>query len=361
MGRRGSRKRIARGIYEDKTGRAGIYRDHQGKQREVRCPPGTSVAKVREAVDEAKRKHRGAARPTAVKGTLAAAVEKWDDLERHLASWMERRSELRAWVELYGPKKLSAVTREDVQRALSAWSAAGLKPKTLRNRLWTLRHLYHVLQGSKAETPCDDVRPPAKVRTLPGWVSPDIILAVYQRLQEAEQRGHLRDVKTRARYMVLASTGRRASEVMRATTEDVDFKRRIWRVRDGKGGWTPGGLPLNDDMLEAWRVFAEADAWGWYDTYSMARVLRHAGWPAGVRPYNLRHSVGIDMSEQGVDLQDVGAGLGHATVQTTRSAYVPILSSRMKRASEAIEGRLSGWKTGTASETESSKAAKSSS
>lgn len=345
MGDRGKRKRIARGIYEDKYGRSGIYRDRHGRQREVRCPPGTPVAEVREAVDTAKRKERGSGAASTVRGTLAAAVDKWDGLERHLASWMERRSELRAWVELYGPKKLTAITREDVQRALSAWSQAGLKPKTLRNRLWSLRHLYHVLQGSKTETPCDDVRPPAKVRTPPAWVSPDVILAVYGRLLEQERKHYLRDAKTRARFMVLASTGRRPSEVMRAKPDDVDLERGVWRVRDGKGGWTPGGLPLNEDRREAWRVFIEANAWGKYNTGSFAKRLRQAGWPPGIRPYNLRHSVGIDMSELGVDLQDVGAALGHAAVQTTRSAYVPILSSRMKRASEVLDGRLSGWKT----------------
>lgn len=56
------------------------------------------------------------------------------------------------------------------------------------------------------------------------------------------------------------------------------------------------------------------------------------------------NQLGIDMSERGVDLQDVGAALGHASIQTTRSAYVPILSSRMQRASDALAGRLSGWK-----------------
>lgn len=337
------RKRVARAIYDDKSGRAAIYRDRDGKQRELRFPHDTPISQIREDVAAAKAKSGG----TRIPGTLATAIDKWDALERHLASWRDRRSELRAWSALYGPKKMAAISRVDVQAAMSRWAEAGLAPKTIRNRLWSLRHLYHLLNGSRAPTPCDDVRPPPKGRTMPAWVSPDIILAVYERLLEQERKGLLRDAKTRARYMVLASTGRRPSEVARAKPDDLDLERGVWRVRDGKGGWTPGGLPLTDDAREAWRVFAEAKAWGPFNVSSYAKRLRTAGWPAGIRPYNLRHSVGIDMSERGVDLQDVGAALGHASVQTTRSAYVPILSSRMQRASDALAGRLSGWrKTG---------------
>jgi hypothetical protein len=142
--------------------------------------------------------------------------------------------------------------------------------------------------------------------------------------------------------MVRAATGRRPVEIMRALPEDVDLERRIWRVRDAKGGWSEG-LYLNDDMLEAWRVFAEADAWGAFNTGSMAEVLRAAGWPEGIRPYNLRHSIGMGLSELGHDLADVGGWLGHSDPRTTRSAYVPVLHSRMQRLSESLSGRLAGW------------------
>jgi integrase len=74
------------------------------------------------------------------------------------------------------------------------------------------------------------------------------IAAVAAQLEEHERRGWLRSAKTRARFMVLASTGKRPSELMRAQPHDVDFVRRVWTVRDGKGGWSPG-IYLNDDML----------------------------------------------------------------------------------------------------------------
>jgi integrase len=119
----------------------------------------------------------------------------------------------------------------------------------------------------------------------------ETILAVYRNLLEFEPSGRLHNAKTRARFMVRASTGRRPSEIMRAQREDVDLARGVWRVRDGKGGWLVA-LYLNTDMLIAWMTFIDADAWGRFNTGSQAEVLRAAGWPEHSRPYNLRHSVG---------------------------------------------------------------------
>ncbi len=305
-------------------------------------------------------KHAGSGRLGASRGTLAAAVDEWDALEKHLASYRERRAELRAWVKVLGSEPIGRITNQQCRRVVSDWADAGVAPKTIRNRLWSLKHLYHITLGPKADTPVDDIEPPAKVRTVITPVTPEIILSVYRRLLEFEQdqrpakRGEnrtiLRDAKTRARFMVRASTGRRPSEIMRAEPDDVDLSNRVWRVRDGKGGWSEG-LYLNNDMLIAWTTFAQADAWGDFNTGSMAEVLRHAGWPSErdrngrylSRPYHLRHTLGMDISERGVDLADVGGWLGHTSVQTTRSIYAPILNSRMTRIAKELDGRLSGW------------------
>ena len=346
MPRRGKRKRLARGVFEDKTGRAGII--HVGKPIELRFPPFTPIAEIRDRMATELKKRKGSGRARASRGTLAHAVDRWDGQETHLASWRERRAELRAWVQLYGDRRFHALTAEDVRRAIGIWTAAGLAPKTIRNRLWSLKHLYR-LEG-RTDTPVDDVTPPAKVRAVINPTPAATILAVYAKLLEFEASGRLRDAKTRGRYMVRASTGRRPCEIMRAEPDDVDLERREWRVRDAKGGWSEG-LYLNDDMLIAWMVFAEAKAWGPFNTGSQAEVLRAAGWPSErdargkylSRPYHARHTVGMAISEQGIDLADVGGWLGQRDIRTTRESYVPILKGRMQRSAEAIDGRLAGW------------------
>lgn len=350
MPRRGSRKRLARGLSEDATGRSAIVT--VGEHRvERRFPPHTPLSEMRDWQDGQRRKWKGSGLTAAPRGTLADAVDRWEPLEQHVASWKTRRAELRAWVKELGKMRLTAIRDEHVRRVIGKWTLAGIAPKTIKQRLWTLGHLYRVLHGPDTPTPVDHIDPPTIPRTVIVPTPIGIIMTVYRNLLKMEAAAKhrpgkglsiLRDAKTRARFMVRASTGRRPAEIMRAEPDDVDLDARTWRVRDAKGGWSEG-IYLNDDMIEAWRVFIEADAWGPFETSSMAIVLRNAGWPEGVRPYNLRHTVGIELSERGTDLADVSGWLGHTRVQTTRSAYVPILGSRMQRASERLEGRLGLW------------------
>ena len=124
----------------------------------------------------------------------------------------------------------------------------------------------------------------------------------------------------------------------RAQPIDVDLERRIWFVRPAKGD--AGAIVyLNDDMVAAWTLFATAQAWGRYDGRSFVKTLRRCGWPKGVRPYNLRHTVGLTLSELGVDLGDIQAHMGHVSPETTR-IYVPGVLARLKDASQKLDGRI---------------------
>jgi integrase len=336
MSPRGPRVRIARGIYRDRYGFAVVV-----KGQEKRYPPNTPLDTMQRWRQDLGNRLK-VPRKTRERGTLAHDVEVYTKRIQHLASWRERRAELRAWIALYGPWLRSRIRHEHVLTARQKWLDAGVSPKTCNHRVDALRQLWRGLDGKRAPTPCDEVDPLNVPRQPVKTVSPDTVRAVYLGLLRGEAKGTLRNAKTRARYMVLAASGVRPSELMRAQAGDVDLDARVWRTRDGKGGVRPGGLYLHDDLLEAWQVFVKADAWGKYETSAFARTLREAGWPEGVRPYQLRASVGVALSEAGNDLADVGAWLGHSRIDTTRAHYVPVLAGRMKGAGESLNGRI-GW------------------
>jgi integrase len=242
---------------------------------------------------------------------------------------------------VYGPRRRRSLEPTDILAARHQWLSDGVAPLTIVNRESALRRLWHQLDGRKASTPFDDLSAIASHRTPIVVIPPALVLRVYAVLTTWRREGRrgLHDSKTRARFMVYASTGRRPSEIARAQFTDVDFQRGIWYPRDGKGGFSPG-IYLNADMLAAWSLFAGANAWGRFRNFTP--ILRKAGWPDDVRPYNLRHTVGITMSEAGVDLADVGPHLGHKRLETTRRHYVPVLHSRLQQASERIDKRF-GW------------------
>jgi integrase len=345
MPRRGKRTRLAKGIYRDKSGLSATVAIGTGaakQQREKRYPHGTplkdmkqwqldTAATLREDVGVAKR------------GTLAADAKRYLHLVKYLKNWSGVRSEVRAWTALYGARHRSQITPAHVLEARVKWLAEGYAPKTVNDRVGRLRRLYRTLdatpQRKKPPTPCDTIEDLYVVEAPSVVPEEAMVWEVLAKLEEGERNGTLRDAKTRARFLVQATTGKRPSEVMRTEPLDLDLTARTWRVRNGKGGQGPG-IFLNDDMLEAWLVFIEADAWGWFNTGSVARVLRHAGWPAGLRPYNMRHAVGQKMQAAGVELPDIQAHYGHKQLTTTRKHYVPILDSRLESASRKIDGRM---------------------
>jgi site-specific recombinase XerD len=338
MGRRGTSTRIEDGIYRDPGGYrvVGFFGE---TRREERWPLGTDISTLRDVRGRLRAELSKGAPPPHAKGTLVGDVDRYVTQITYLASWRERRAELKAWVALFGPLQRRSLTAEHVRIAMSRWRQDGRAPKTIVNRVRSLQTLYRALDGRRAVTPCDDVTLPAVPRTVPQAIDPAMVVDVAAQLLEREQAGLIRSAKTRARFMVLASTGKRPSEVMRAEPGDVDLQQRVWRVRDGKGGWS-AGLWLNDDMLAAWTLFAAVRAWGGFDVSAFDRTLRAAGWPENVRPYNLRHAFGIALSEQGEDLADIQAMMGHKRIATTRLHYVPVLGGRLREASARLSGRL---------------------
>lgn len=363
----GNRKRddrdpVTTGIYRDsvrwyatvRVRGAGDVDKKTGKRkdafREKRFPisaPITVVQAWRE--DQTVKLLDVAERGTKSEGFSRDADRYVNTFTKHLASAKSRRLEVECWKRVFLKRPRGTIKPADVAKARMDWLAAGLSPKTVNNRVDTLRHLYRCLDGRRAWTPCDDLNKLHVHRQPMQFVTNETILAVDKRLQELEQiewhkKEGVRGAKVRARFRVTVSTGRRPSELMRTIPSDVNMERRIWLPRDGKGGFSPG-VYLNDDMLAAWQLFIDADAWGKYNTGRQADTLYRAGWPKGIQPYQARHTLGITASEGGVDLDDVGAMLGHKRRETTRKHYVPVLNSRMQRASESLEGRFKAWPT----------------
>lgn len=342
MPRLGKRVTVAKGIYRDSGGFEVRVMVH-GVLHSERHPLDTelqTLLKARKALKAAAETEA----PKPVRGTISADTPRYLKLIRHLASLKNRRAHLRHWSDLYPRTPRHLLKRHDVIEARNIWLEQRVAPKTINHRVNTLRHLYHLLDGPREPTPCDDLAPLEVPKTIIQRVSNETILAVDRNLQahEGDPRYPLWNAKTRARFRVLTSCGKRPCEVMRAKPEDVNLDVRVWVPRDAKGGYCPG-VVLNDDQLEAWKLFIEANAWGPYNTGSFADTIRAAGWPKGVRPYQARHSTWIYAAEKGVPLDDIATGAGHKDSRLTGRVYVGVINSRLHALSNALSGRFNGW------------------
>lgn len=368
MPRKGERETIERGISRDGSGYA-VRVKVAGVPRERRFPLSVDLPflKSQRAQLEADLRdelhQRDPDAPPIDRGTFAQDVAAYLTRMTHrldARTLKSRASELERWAEVFGGRSRHTLRQADIERAIAAWKvppgprrvrvdATGRRivprpwvapsAKTIQNRVRTLRHLYRVLDGKRARTPLDDLQLRKPPKTRPRAVDVRTIRTVIANLIRQERRGRLRDAKTRARFLVMVTTGQRPVQLAATTDQDVSLERALWWVPAAKGG-EPVELPLNHEMLAAWTLFIRAHAWGAWDSRSFARTLRRAGWPSHIRPYNARHSVGLALSEAGVDLGDIQPFLSHSQLQTTRTFYVPGLTARLKSASQKLDHRV---------------------
>lgn len=319
------RTRVAEGVYRDRYGLSGTVKVGR-VQREHRFPADTPLDIIKSWRTQTRAELDGDRRDgiALVAGTLQHDGDRFITKKKGREAFKADRAHMRAWYPALGPKLRAQITKDLIEREISTWREAGVAARTIRHRCRVLRECYRSLDGPTARTPIDHLKLPAIPAAHPTAVPLKTILSVAKRLKAA---GLTVDY---ARFVVRATTGQRPTQLMRATPDDLDLKRKIWSVRPAKGG-DPIQLPLNAEMVKAWRAFMKADAWGAFDTARAADVLRAHGWPKDVRPYALRHTFAIDHLLAGTDIGDLQGLLGHAQIQTTRAHYAPILAGRLRK------------------------------
>jgi len=195
----------------------------------------------------------------------------------------------------------------DERKVVKAW--------TIRHRLRVVRELLAKLYGREAAAAVfsQDIEWPKKPKgVVPVTVDPEVIVRTLDALRRFDAQWH-------ARFAVAATCGQRPCQIMRAKPEDLDLLiHRVWVVRNAQGE-PAHPIRLNAVQVAAWQAFIAADAWGEFDTSKYGKVLRRVGWPKGIRPYNVRHSLAKAALRTGAaKLGDVQALLGHTTDELTR-------------------------------------------
>ncbi len=130
---RPSKRRISTGVYRDAYGIEARVQVGSGKTAQVaskRYPSNAPLTVIKKWQDE-KRRELKLCRPRS-RHTLAHDAERYYRFIAPLASWRERRSEIRAWVALYGDTHaISSCPRMSLTHVQSGRTRDGLqRPST---------------------------------------------------------------------------------------------------------------------------------------------------------------------------------------------------------------------------------------
>jgi integrase/recombinase XerD len=212
--------------------------------------------------------------------------------------------------------------------------------ETYRQILAALKFLYTVTLGRSWEIerlPFPKYRP----RKFPEVPHRDQLLAIFQELKSP---------KYRAILISCYAAGLRISEACRMRLDDVDSRRMIIRVRQGKGCKERYTLlsPRLLGMLRCyWRAYRPVD-WlfpggtprGHISPDTVREVFRKARERAGVgkwcTPHTLRHAFATHLLEAGTDLVVIQALLGHTSIKTT-SIYTHVSTDRISKVTSPLD------------------------
>lgn len=217
-------------------------------------------------------------------------------------------------------------TTEDVRRFQLCQHEAGAGPATINSTVSALRFLFAVTLGRRDLARCLVIT--RNVRKLPDVLS-------------VEEAGRLLEavptIKYKAALGVAYGAGLRVSEVAHLKVDDIDSKRMLIRVEQGKGRKDRNAM-LSPQLLELlrlwWREGKRRSVMlphGWLfpgrsytdpiSSRQLHRAVQEAAEVAGIRkrvsPHTLRHSFATHLLEQDVDIRVIQVLLGHSKLETT--------------------------------------------
>lgn len=211
--------------------------------------------------------------------------------------------------------------------------APGISKRTQARILSSLRSFFGwmLMEGERADNPCDEVDSPKTGRYLPDVLSVQEVEAILGSVN-AEGRTGIRD---KAILELLYGCGLRVSEACGLLISHVYLEESFVRIT-GKGNKeriVPMGVPACESFSQWLAVRGEAAARQWDDVaflnrsgkplsrVSVFNMVKNQALVAGVRksisPHTFRHSFATHLLEGGADLRVVQEMLGHESVLTT--------------------------------------------
>jgi integrase/recombinase XerD len=245
-------------------------------------------------------------------------------------------------------------TAEDLRRFQLYQTQSGTQPPSINSAVSALRFFFTVtLDRPDLARRLTVVR---QARRLPSVLSVDEVALLLQAAPGP---------KYRAAFATAYGAGLRVSEVVALKVSDIDSRRMLLRVEQGKGRKDRHAMlspQLLEQLREWWREGRRLGALlprGWLfpgrnpveplSTRQLNRAVHAAAEIAGIKkrvsPHTLRHSFATHLLEQDTDIRVIQVLLGHAKLDTTarytRVATTTIrsITSPLDRLAPLIGGR----------------------
>ena len=240
-------------------------------------------------------------------------------------------------------RNMSECTVQAYVRAVAMFAKHFKKSPDQLDRTAIREYLLHLVRGGASWSRYNQVRCALyffyRITLGKDWPKEEIVCAkVPKRLPVVLSREEVRQffaaikrIKTRAIFMTLYASGLRVSELVNLKIGDIDSKRTVIRVQQGKGQ-KDRYVMLSSVLLGVLREYWQAHkptSWlfpGHNRSTPLGRrqvglmcqsAARRAKLRKNVSPHTLRHTFATHLLEAGTDTRTIQALLGHRSLKTT--------------------------------------------
>jgi integrase/recombinase XerD len=251
---------------------------------------------------------------------------------------------VKQFAEYFGKSPEQLGTEEIRRFQLHLLKEKKLAPGTVEGRMSALRFLYKKTL-KRRDIAYDDLIFPKTPTKLPVVLSPD---EVARMIEAAPNLLH------RTILMVLYATGIRRTEASLLKVSDINSKRMVIHIRQGKGS-RDRDVPMTAKLLGALRDYARwkrpkvylfpstsghrgeeqpiSDKTVWYAAKQSAS---RAGLRKKIGPHTLRHSFATALLEAGTDLRTIQLLMGHAHLEDT-TVYLHLSHRHLHAAANPLD------------------------
>ncbi len=233
---------------------------------------------------------------------------------------------------------------EEVTEYIDSLQALGRSHATLTRNIASVRSFYQylILSGLAHSNPAKQMKVKKEEKKLPQILTQQEVSLLLSQPDITDAKG----CRDRAMLELLYATGIRVSELIELDITDIHMKEEMLFCRGARGGRTipiyPAAVSAVSEYLHrVRREIATPHETALFLNLNGNRLTRQGFWKivknyahkAGITkeitPHTFRHSFALHLLENGADLKDIQAMLGHADISSTQ-IYVQLLDNHMK-------------------------------
>lgn len=242
------------------------------------------------------------------------------------------------FINYYKEHELTNIDENDIRTYLQLLVQEGKSGSYINQMVNSIKFYYEVVLGMPNRF--YSIERPPKKKQLPKVISLEEVQAIIK---------NTNNIKHKCIVSLLYSAGLRRSELLNLKITDIDSKRMVITVRNGKGNKDRLTI-LSKAVLEDLRTYYkdykpthylfEGQNKDKYSSESVVKIIKYATQKAGSRkkvtPHMLRHSFATHLLENGTDLRYIQVLLGHNSTRTTE-IYTQVAINNIKAIKSPIE------------------------